>query len=88
MLDQTEAEAGVAAAMLDGKTYDLVVVGAGIAGLNALNSAAEYLPKGARVLLLDQKTKPATTTTTLSLLNPSGPSVVHHFLGYMTCIRA
>jgi hypothetical protein len=58
MLDQTEAEAGVAAAMLDGKTYDLVVVGAGIAGLNALNSAAEYLPKGARVLLLDQKTKP------------------------------
>lgn len=35
--------------------YDLVVVGAGIAGLNALNAACEYLPKGARVLLLDEK---------------------------------
>lgn len=38
-----------------GEVLDLVVVGAGIAGLNALNSAVEYLPKGARVLLLDQK---------------------------------
>lgn len=38
-------------------TYDLVVIGAGIAGLNALNAASEYLPKGARVLLLDQKDK-------------------------------
>ncbi len=35
--------------------YDLVVIGAGIAGLNALNAACEYLPKGARVLLLDEK---------------------------------
>lgn len=35
--------------------YDLVVVGAGVAGLNALYAATEYLPKGARVLLIDQK---------------------------------
>ena len=38
--------------------YDLVVVGAGIAGLNALSAAVEYLPKGARVLLIDQKDAP------------------------------
>lgn len=37
------------------QTYDLIVIGAGVAGLNALNSAAEYLPKGARVLLVDAK---------------------------------
>ena len=37
------------------RTYDLVVVGAGIAGLNALHAAAAYLPRGARVLLLDEK---------------------------------
>ncbi|WP_162798096.1 NAD(P)-binding protein [Sulfitobacter sp. JL08] len=36
-------------------TYDLVVIGAGIAGLNALFAATAYLPKNARVLLLDQK---------------------------------
>jgi hypothetical protein len=35
--------------------YDLVVIGAGIAGLNALYAAVSYLPQGARVLLLDQK---------------------------------
>ena len=35
--------------------YDLIVVGAGIAGLNALNAATDYLPEGAQVLLLDQK---------------------------------
>lgn len=35
--------------------YDLVVVGAGIAGLNALYAAVQYLPKNARVLLIDQK---------------------------------
>ena len=35
--------------------YDLVVVGAGIGGLNALYAATQYLPKGARVLLIDQK---------------------------------
>lgn len=37
--------------------YDLVVVGAGIAGLNALYAAAQYLPSNARVLLLDQKAR-------------------------------
>lgn len=42
----------------DVETYELVVVGAGIAGLNALSTASEYLPKGARVLLLDQKDAP------------------------------
>ncbi len=36
-------------------TYDLVVVGAGVAGLNALYAAIEYLPRGAKVLLIDQK---------------------------------
>lgn len=35
--------------------YDLAVVGAGVAGLNALNAATDYLPRGARVLLVDQK---------------------------------
>jgi cation diffusion facilitator CzcD-associated flavoprotein CzcO len=38
--------------------YDLVVVGAGIAGLNALYAAVQYLPKNARVLLIDQKAGP------------------------------
>ena len=38
--------------------YDLIVVGAGIAGLNALYAAAQYLPASARVLLLDQKDAP------------------------------
>ena len=31
---------------------DLVIVGAGYAGINALNSAAYYLPKGARVVVI------------------------------------
>ena len=35
--------------------YELVVVGAGIAGLNALYAAVQYLPPEARVLLVDQK---------------------------------
>jgi hypothetical protein len=35
--------------------YDLVVIGAGIAGLNALYAATDYLAQGARVLLIDQK---------------------------------
>ncbi|WP_424973000.1 FAD-dependent oxidoreductase [Dinoroseobacter sp. S76] len=38
--------------------YALVVIGAGIAGLNALAAATEYLPKGARVLLVDEKPEP------------------------------
>ncbi len=40
------------------ETFDLVVVGAGVAGLNALYAATDYLPKGARVLLIDQKQGP------------------------------
>lgn len=49
---------GVPARASDAGTarYDLVVVGAGIAGLNALYAAVQYLPKNARVLLIDQKT--------------------------------
>ena len=35
--------------------YDLVVVGAGVAGLNALYAAVQYLPSSARVMLVDQK---------------------------------
>ncbi|MEM7735563.1 MAG: NAD(P)-binding protein [Deinococcota bacterium] len=35
--------------------WDLVVVGAGIGGLNALHVATEYLPKDARVLLIDKR---------------------------------
>ena len=55
MLDQSQHPISSAAKTLDGQSFDLVVIGAGIAGLNALNTATEYLPKGARVLLLDQK---------------------------------
>ncbi|MFV0299764.1 MAG: FAD-dependent oxidoreductase, partial [Paracoccus sp. (in: a-proteobacteria)] len=39
----------------DAGSHDLVVIGAGVAGLNALYAAVRYLPKGARVLLIDQK---------------------------------
>lgn len=38
--------------------YDLIVVGAGIAGLNALHAASQYLPQSARVLLIDAKDRP------------------------------
>ena len=55
MLDQNEK---LATAESEVETFDLVVVGAGIAGLNALNAASEYLPKSARVLLIDQKDAP------------------------------
>lgn len=58
MLDQG-IETGVEDAQkLQGQEFDLVVIGAGIAGLNALYAASEYLPKGARALLLDQKGRP------------------------------
>lgn len=40
------------------ESYDLVVIGAGIAGLNALYAATHYLTKDARVLLIDQKQAP------------------------------
>lgn len=39
------------------KPYDLIVIGAGISGLNALHAATQYLPKTARVLLLDKNPK-------------------------------
>lgn len=54
MLDQSNGEPG---RQSDAETayYDLAVVGAGIAGLNALYAAVQYLPKNARVLLIDQK---------------------------------
>ncbi|WP_298838077.1 FAD-dependent oxidoreductase [uncultured Roseobacter sp.] len=35
--------------------YDLIVVGAGVAGLNALFASTEYLSSDARVLLIDEK---------------------------------
>ncbi|QEW25835.1 FAD-dependent oxidoreductase [Roseovarius indicus] len=38
--------------------FDLVVIGAGIAGLNALAAAADLLPKDARVALVDANARP------------------------------
>ncbi|MCR9134519.1 MAG: NAD(P)-binding protein [Alphaproteobacteria bacterium] len=38
--------------------YDLVIIGAGIAGLNALHAASVYLPTSARILLIDEKDAP------------------------------
>jgi cation diffusion facilitator CzcD-associated flavoprotein CzcO len=55
MLDQGQIQTDASSEI---ETYELVVVGAGIAGLNALSAASEYLPKGARVLLVDQKDAP------------------------------
>ncbi len=54
MLDQISTRSE-ATTQISNDTYELVVVGAGIAGLNALFAATEYLPKGAKVLLLDRK---------------------------------
>ncbi len=34
---------------------DIVVIGAGVSGLNALNSARAYLPSGSRAILIDAK---------------------------------
>ena len=39
-------------------SYDLVVVGAGVAGLNALHAATVHLPSGAHVLLVEEKDRP------------------------------
>ncbi len=58
MLDDVQSTVDGEIKSLDGQVFDLVVIGAGIAGLNALNSASEYLPKSARALLIDQKPKP------------------------------
>lgn len=38
--------------------FDLVVIGAGIAGLNALHAASLFLPASARILLIDLKDRP------------------------------
>ncbi|WP_425049868.1 FAD-dependent oxidoreductase [Psychromarinibacter sp. S121] len=40
------------------QSYDLAITGAGIAGLNALFVAAQYLPKGAKVALIDRRDRP------------------------------
>lgn len=40
--------------MENGDTYDLCVIGAGIAGLNALFVAKQYLPASAKVALIDR----------------------------------
>lgn len=55
MLDQSSQIHDDLATTLDGTHFDLVVIGAGISGLNALYAASHYLPKGAKALLLDQK---------------------------------
>lgn len=56
MLDQAQTAAFAAPA--SECDYDFAVVGAGIAGLNVLHAALDYLPQGARVLLVDQKDRP------------------------------
>lgn len=55
MLDQLQQSTTSTLRQVDGQLFDLVVVGAGIAGLNGLTAASEYLETGARVLLVDQK---------------------------------
>jgi hypothetical protein len=40
---------------MTGRRFDVVVVGAGICGLNALFVASEYLKKGGRVAIVDQR---------------------------------
>lgn len=42
----------------DSTSYELCIVGAGIAGLNAAFVAGRYLPEGARVLFLDRHEQP------------------------------
>jgi thioredoxin reductase len=54
MLDQKQTQVARAPTQT-AETYDLVVIGAGVAGLNALYAATQYLSKDARVLLIDQK---------------------------------
>ena len=54
MLDQAATMARPAA-VTRSDILDIVVIGAGIAGLNALYAATDYLPKGARACLVDEK---------------------------------
>lgn len=54
MLDQKQTQVARVPTRTAG-AYDLVVIGAGVAGLNALYAATQYLSKDARVLLIDQK---------------------------------
>eukprot|EP01052_Picozoa_sp_SAG31_P006881 SAG31_NODE_322_length_17726_cov_18.070006_11_plen_54_part_00 len=37
------------------RPFDLCVVGAGYAGVNALNAAVKHLPAGARVVVIDRE---------------------------------
>lgn len=55
MSDQSPINARDDPAQACSAHYDLVIVGAGIAGLNALHAATLFLPKSARVLLIDAK---------------------------------
>ncbi|HXS34266.1 MAG TPA: FAD-dependent oxidoreductase [Solirubrobacterales bacterium] len=41
----------------ENQTYDLAVVGAGVAGLNALAVASQYLTKDQRVLIVDRRSR-------------------------------
>ena len=64
MLDHDRSSVGDDQAELRGPHYDLVVVGAGIAGLNALHAASLYLFPTARILLVDAKDRPGGMWTT------------------------
>ena len=58
VLDQRRLDASGHQAERQHSHYDLVVIGAGIAGLNALHAASLYLPPTARILLIDAKDRP------------------------------
>jgi hypothetical protein len=53
-MDSCATDAANAIGRVDTEVVDLCVVGAGLAGLNALWVATEYLPPGARVALIDR----------------------------------
>lgn len=55
MLDQFSETVGHTTTPPSLAHFDLIVVGAGIAGLNALYAASHYLSKTAKVLLIDEK---------------------------------
>lgn len=52
--DETLCNSGAESDTQPIETYDLCVIGAGIAGLNALAVAVEYLPRTAKVILVDR----------------------------------
>ena len=41
--------------MADKACADLIVVGAGYAGVNAVYAAARYIPKGGKIVWIDQR---------------------------------